>query len=265
MRHFSPRRDHRKRVSSKAQGRLTFVLSTAILLQASNPFVHGETLRIITLATFYVGALAMLLHALYSFGLRYASSYFAITFLFAFVTEEIGLRSGWPFGTFSYDSSLGLQVFSLPLVVPLAWIMISHPILVAARRLTHNWVFLYGGVAMAAWDLFLDPQMVAAQRWSWKFTGIHVPFEPEIPLSNGFGWLFVGMGLMAMLHLALPRERRKGGVHFIPIDIFIFWTLFAGVVDNLFFFDKPGIAFFAGSIYALVFTPYLFSRWFGRP
>ena len=207
----------------------------------------------------------MLLHGYFSFGARYAISYFAITFLFALATEELGMRTGWPFGTYSYDPSLGFKIFALPLVVPFAWLMIAHPVLVAARRLTQHWVFLYGGAAMAAWDLFLDPQMVSSHRWTWQFTGSHVPFQPEIPISNTFGWLFAGMGLIALLHVTLPRERRKGGAELIAVDIFIFWTLFSGIVGNLFFFHRPGVALFAGAIFALLFGPYLFSRWFGRP
>lgn len=265
MRHYSPRRDRRKGVSSRSQKLLASALLSAILLQISYPLVHGETLRIVTFGVVYAGALAMLLHALLAFGARYLLSYFSITFAFAFIIEQVGLHTGWPFGSYTYDATLGPKIFTLPLVVPFAWIMIAHPVLVAARRLTQHWVFIYGGAGMAAWDLFLDPQMVKAGRWEWKFTGAHVPFQPEIPLSNTFGWLLAGMGLITLLHLALPRERRKGGAELVTVDIFIVWTFFAGVVGNLFFFDRLGIALFAGSIYAVIFSPYLFSRWFGRP
>lgn len=265
MRHYSPRRDRRKGVSIRSQRFLNVALGLAILLQISYPLIDGEPLRLVTLAIVYTGALAMVTHAYLSFGARYAFLYLAITFSFALATEEVGLRTGWPFGNYSYSPSLGLTIFSLPLVVPFAWVMMAHPILTAARRLTQNWVFLYGGAAMAAWDLFLDPQMVTANRWTWKFTGAHVPFQPEIPLSNTFGWLFAGMGLIALLHLTLPRDRRKGGTELVAVDIFILWTLFSGVVGNIFFFNRPGIALFAGLIFSAIFAPYLFSRWFGRP
>jgi putative membrane protein len=265
IRQYSPRRDRRNGISAGKQRFLNLTLGLAILLQISYPLIEGEPLRLVTLAIVYVGACAMLLHAYFSFGARYAFLYLLITFFFAFATEEIGMRTGWPFGTYHYGTSLGVKIFSLPLVVPFAWLMMAHPVLVAARRLTQNWVFLFGGAAMASWDLFLDPQMVSANRWTWSFTGAHVPFQSEVPLSNTFGWLFAGMGLIALLHLTLPRERRKGGVELVAVDIFILWTLFSGVVGNLFFFHRPGIALFAGLTFAILFAPYLFSRWFGRP
>jgi putative membrane protein len=143
--------------------------------------------------------------------------------------------------------------------------MIAHPVLCVARRVSGNWVFLYGGFGMMAYDLFLDPQMVSGGRWTWEVTGSHVPFTPEVPLSNAFGWLLSGMALIAMLHLALPRERRKQSASNSAVDFFLIWTWFGGVVSNLFFFDRPGIAFLFGVTFGIFLAPYLFSRWLGRP
>jgi len=244
---------------------LNSVVAIAILLQVIYPLVNGEALRLLTINVVYWGAGAMLLHALLAYGTRYAITYFFFTFLFALTIEHVGVVSQWPFGNYSYSGDLGLKIFEVPLVVPFAWIMMAHPVLTAARRIAGHWVFLYGGFALAAWDLFLDPMMVAEGRWTWVVTGAHVPFQPEIPLSNTFGWLLSGMFLIGVLHLITPRDKRKGGATFRTTDIFLLWTLFSGIIGNLFFFDRPGIAFFAGGIYGMVFAPYFFNRWLGRP
>jgi putative membrane protein len=229
------------------------------------PFAHGHPLQLITISAIYVGAMAMLLHAYFSFGFRYAFTYVVLTSAFAIIIEQIGVRTGWPFGDHSFDPSLGVSVFNVPLVIPFLWIMLAHPVLVAARRVTQNWVFLYGGATMMAWHLFIDPALAYSHRVIWKSTGSHIPFEREIPFSNPAGWLFTGMVLIAILHYSLPKERRKQGAEFVAVDIFLAWTLLAGVFDNVFFFDHPGIAVFAGSIYALVLAPYFFYRWLGKP
>ena len=265
IRHYSPRRNRRRGISSRSQFALNLTLGIAILLQISYPLLSGEALRVVTISTVYWGAGAMALHALLAFGARYAFTYLGIALSFGFLIELMGLKTGWPFGTYKYDPSLGPQLFDVPLVVPFAWAMIAHPILCAARRVAGNWVFLYGGFGLMAYDLFLDPQMVTAGRWTWEVTGSHVPFTPEVPLSNAFGWLLSGMALIAILHLALPRDRRKVSASFITIDIFLIWTWFAGVVSNLFFFDRPGIAFIFGLTFGVVLAPYIFSRWLGRP
>jgi putative membrane protein len=240
-------------------------LGVALLLQVSYPLLDGEALRVVTIATVYWGAAAMALHALLAFGGRYALTYLAISLSFGFFIELIGVETGWPFGVYEYDPSLGPQLISVPLVVPFAWAMIAHPVLCVARRVTKNWVFLYGGFGMMAYDLFLDPQMVSGGRWTWDVTGAHVPFSPEIPLSNTFGWLLSGMALIALLHLVLPRDRRKQSASYTAVDIFLIWTWFGGVISNLFFFDRPGVAFLFGSVFGAFLAPYLFSRWLGRP
>ncbi len=265
IRHYSPRRNRRRGISSRSQFALNLTLGIAILLQISYPLLSGEALRVVTISTVYWGAGAMALHALLAFGARYAFTYLGIALSFGFLIELMGLKTGWPFGTYKYDPSLGPQLFDVPQVVPFAWAMIAHPILCAARRVAGNWVLLYGGFGLMAYDLFLDPQMVTAGRWTWEVTGSHVPFTPEVPLSNAFGWLLSGMALIAILHLALPRDRRKVSASFITIDIFLIWTWFAGVVSNLFFFDRPGIAFIFGLTFGAILAPYIFSRWLGRP
>ena len=134
IRHYSPRRNRRHGISSRAQLLLNLTLGIAILLQVSYPLLNGETLRVVTIATVYWGAGAMALHALLAYGSRYTFTYLGIALAFGYFIELLGLKTGWPFGIYSYDASLGPQILGVPLVVPFAWSMIAHPILCAARR-----------------------------------------------------------------------------------------------------------------------------------
>jgi len=264
IRHYNPRRKRRGGISPKARNFLFFLVGLTIALQISYPLIEGDSLRIITIATVYAGAAAMVLHGHLSYGAKYSSRYLPSAFLFGLGIESLGLHTGWPFGTYKYDSSLGGEFFGVPLVVPFAWVMMVHPALMAARRVSTHWVFLYGGALLAAWDLFLDPQMVAAGRWTWEVPGAHVPFTPNIPLSNAFGWLLSGIAIIAFLHLILPRERRKDSASLAAVDALLVWTLFSGIVGNLFFFGRPGLALFAGAILGAILTPYFFSSWLGN-
>ncbi len=244
---------------------LYLATAIAIVLQISYPLIDGESLRIVTIATVYWAAIAMSIHAVLAYGIKYASLFVTTTFTYALIMEQIGSKTGWPFGNYEYSGSLGYQIYGVPLVVPFAWIMIAHPLLIAARKITKNWVFLYGGLGMMAWDLFLDPQMVASERWLWDFSGSHVPFQPEIPLSNTFGWLLTGMGLMAILNKLLQVDRRKTKTSTFVPDFFLFWTLFSGIVGNIFFFNKPGVALIGGVVIGLVLSPHIFVLRFGPP
>ena len=197
IRNYAPRRQ-RRGVSPFANGLQVGTMVAALFLQMSYPLLSGEALRVVTIATVYFGTAAMCVHARLAYGWKYTRRYLLITLPFAFFIELIGENTSWPFGTYSYDASLGPQLLGIPIVVPFAWAMMAHPLLIVARRMTKRWTFLYGGFALMAWDLFLDPQMVGDGRWKWEVTGSHVPFQPDIPLSNMFGWLLAGIALMAI-------------------------------------------------------------------
>ena len=241
-----------------------FYIAT-LALQISYPLIHGNFLRWVTISTVIVGAIFIFTDALINFGARFANILLGTTITFSFLVEAIGQATEWPFGKYAYSPTLGVQLFKVPIIVPLAWVMMSYPVLIAARKSAQNWVFILGGFGLMAWDLFLDPQMVAAGRWKWSFTGASVPFENSIPLSNAVGWLFSGMILMAILHKVLPKERRKKSDRTKHIDIFLIWTLFSGIIGNIFFFKTPGVALIGGIFFAIFLTPFLYKSILGVP
>lgn len=265
LRQYRPRSRGRRGMTSRQSRILYSLLTATIFLQILYPLIHGGTLRVITILIVYLAALTMLTHALFSFGMKYFSIYLLVTFTFALAIEEIGIRTGWPFGSYHYSHTLGFQILSVPFVVPFAWIMMAHPILLISRKISTSWTFLIGGLGLMIWDLFVDPQMVAAGRWMWKAGGPRVPFEPTIPLSNAAGWFLGGMGLIAILHKLLPKERRKVGASALVVELFLLWTLFSGIVGNVFFFDTPGVALIAGLPFLILLIPYFFNTRLGRP
>ena len=263
IRHYTPRR-RRHGLSGRSKLALGGTLGLTIALQMSYPLVKDDVLIFITISSVLCGALAMLLHAFLSYGTKYLVRYFITTLLFGYSIEFIGIHTGWPFGVYEYSQTLGVQLFDVSLIVPFAWVMMVHPTLVAARAITKKWTFLYGGALLAAWDLFLDPQMVAAGRWTWEVPGAHVPFTPDVPLSNLFGWLLAGITITAFLNLILPFERRKEHASHSAVTILLSWVLFSGLIGNLFFFDRPGLAVFAFAIMGALAAPFIYKSTLGE-
>ena len=113
--------------------------------------------------------------------------------------EAVGVATGVPFGQYAYAGTLGPQLLGVPLLVPLAWTMMAYPALLAAPAARagaaapggRRWR-CSGGGTLAAWDLFLDPQMVAAGHWTWAHPAPSLPGVPDVPLTNSAGWLLVG-------------------------------------------------------------------------
>ena len=76
-----------------------------------------------------------------------------------------------------------MSAFGVPLVIALAWPMLAWPAALAARRLAHTFAgrVAVGAWGLAAWDVFLDPQMVAAGHWRWLDPSPQLPGVPAVP------------------------------------------------------------------------------------
>ncbi len=127
-----------------------------------------------------------LLHAGYNLGWRRAAAFLVIAFSVSLLLESLGVATGYVYGPYHYTDSLGPKFLGLvPYLVPLAWFMMMYPSLVIADRLLPaqaDWksetlrrlaAAALGGVIMTAWDLSLDPLMVASNHWVWDIQGVY--------------------------------------------------------------------------------------------
>jgi putative membrane protein len=115
--------------------------------------------------------------------------------------ELVGSHTGVPFGRYRYTGVLRPAFRGVPAVVPLAWFAMGLPSRAAGRRAFGSTV-AGGAVALTAWDLFLDPQMVAEGYWRWRRAGRY----RGIPLTNYLGWVLTSAAVMALLDRALPDD-----------------------------------------------------------
>jgi putative membrane protein len=271
IRQFRPRHDRRSGLTTWGNLRLYFLLLVAIGSQIAYALVvlnsptSNEAKKILTLAYVIAGGLFMSAHARFAFGNRFGTTYFLTTFTLAFLVEWLGSSTGWPFGQYSYNDSLGPRLLGVPLVVPCAWLMMVYPMLLIGRKLSTHWPSLIAGAGLMFWDLYIDPTMVADGRWTWKADSPSTPFAPHIPLSNSIGWLLVGFLLASLLHKVLPKERRKKGISVKRVDYFVAWTIFSGFIGGTFFFNRPGVTIIATLGLLSIYAPYILITRFGRP
>jgi putative membrane protein len=131
----------------------------------------------------------------------------AIIMPITWAAEWLGSSTGIPFGAYHYTSVLRPQILGVPLLIPFAWLMMLPPAwgissgLIAPR---HRLRFaLLAGLVFTAWDLFLDPQMVANGLWVWDQPGAYF----GIPVANFVGWWCVASLVTYLCHPnELPRR-----------------------------------------------------------
>lgn len=160
--------------------------------------------------------------------------------LLAWLAEAVGSATGLPFGRYHYTPRLQPQLAGVPLLIPLAWLMMLPPAWAVAHLITRRWsgpaFVAAAALAMTTWDMFLDPQMVRWDFWRWAQPGGYF----GIPWLNFAGWL-----LIAALITALVRPRP---LPFAPLFLIysLTWLLETGGLIFFWGLPGPGLAGFAG-------------------
>lgn len=139
-------------------------------------------------------------------GLRRSALMVLSAFAIALTMEYLGSEHGVLFGHYDYTDNLGPRALGkVPIIIPIAWFMMLYPAWVTAGTLVERALarasvhasvcaipsagrsalrIVVAALAMTAWDLSLDPRMVADGNWIWRDGGAYF----GIPLSNYLGW-----------------------------------------------------------------------------
>lgn len=161
-----------------------------------SPFLGIRPQPLFTPLLTLLGFIFAVLHAAQRFSLGRAGLFLGLTFIVSLLFESVGVATGWIYGPYHYTQSLGPRFLGLvPYLIPVAWFMMMYPAyviaetVVTARSTTGFWfwrlsVAAIGGVVMTAWDLAMDPMMVASGHWVWEVDGAYF----GVPLQNYWGW-----------------------------------------------------------------------------
>ncbi len=263
-----------------ARGHSWALLALLVLAQICYPLTGGPIRARLTVATVVLGYLLSVGHALASRGPRTAAVLVAVATGGGFVIEALGVTTGFPFGSYDYSGQLGPKLAGVPLVIPLAWTWMAWPAWLVATRLTggsgapapgsgpagpaagvagRRWRWpariALATVGLAAWDLFLDPQMVAEGHWVWRDATPALPGLPGVPVSNYLGWLLFAVLVMAALRpLAGPAvaATRAGDD---PMYALYLWTYGSSVLAHAVFLDLPASALWGAAGMGMVAVP----------
>ena len=223
------------------------LLATTILLNIAWPITQGNSRDVVTI----LGVLSFFamskIHAFKIRGFSYTLKFVVVVTILALVAEVIGTHSGIPFGDYSYSDRIGMKVFDVPLLIPLAWFMMMYPSLLFAQFATNRkWLQVtIASWLMATWDLYLDPQMVNEGYWTWFNNGV---ITTDIPLTNFFGWLVTSATIYTILLWRLPDDSVT--VNFKTHDLVPFiammWVWLGSFLANIMpmapFLNQPAVA-----------------------
>ncbi len=194
-----------------------------------------------------VQAGAVLMILIQAWGWRRTVRVSGLLALLSYLAELLGSHTGFPFGKYYYTDLLQPQLAGVPLLIPLAWLMMLAPAWAVAELIWPRPVSsgraaalphaLLAALAFTAWDLFLDPQMVRWGFWVWEQPGQYF----GIPLVNYLGWLIISALITWILN---PQDLPLG-----PLALVYTLTWLLQTVGQALFWEQPGpaLAGFVGS------------------
>lgn len=244
--------------TGRGAGRLAWALcGLLVLTQICYPLTGGGLRAGLTVLTVVLGYLLSVSHALLTRRWRAAAALVAVATGGGLAVEAVGVATGFPFGGYDYSGLLGPKLLGVPLVIPLAWTWMAWPAWLAAVRLTGHRVarVALAGIGLAAWDLFLDPQMVAEGYWRWRDATPALPGVPGVPVGNYLGWLGVAWVLMALLATLGGPPVAVGSAADAPMLALWLWTYASSVLAHAVFLGLPGSALWGGVAMGAVVLP----------
>ena len=257
-----------RRLSTAA---LVFAVLT-IVLNIEWPIAHDQSRTTTSIAGVISFFLSSILHCAGTQTRRFTVTLLAIMPL-AFIAEAVGVHTHFPFGNYAYNDLLGPSLINVPLLIPLAWVMMLYPSYLASRYLTTKPLLsiAIGAWLMAAWDLYLDPQMIREGYWTW-FTSFG-DATLNVPWTNFAGWFTTSALLMWLLQInsAQPPGRDNySTTHQMPITpaAMLIWVWIGSFVANVLpfspYLNRPGVAFSGLLGMGLVLIPWSWKLWSQR-
>ena len=177
----------------------TALLTLWVLLMISFPIVDWAFGWEAMIGAVFLGSLAQLVAVVVilwqKWGFTKTLRTAAIVIFLSWLAEVLGSHNYLPFGAYSYTEKLQPQIIDVPIQIPVGWLIMLPPSWAVAQAIANPIesrlrlpVFIgMSALAMTAWDLVMDPMMVAWGMWVWENPSGYF----GIPWSNFLGWLLV--------------------------------------------------------------------------
>lgn len=148
-----------------------------------------------------------------------AFAFFTIsTLMIGYWIEVLGVNTGLIFGKYQYITTLGIEVFNVPLMIGVNWLIVAYCSGYILNKLAVPKIVKVALAAalMTAFDYLVEPIAIRLDMWNW--------FGEIPPLSNYLGWFFTSF-VIQLIYFYAPFKKEN------PVAIWLFalQTLFFGI------------------------------------
>lgn len=151
-----------------------------------------------------------------------------VIFLAGYFVEVLGVNTGVLFGEYAYGKTLGIRLFSTPLMIGVNWLMLVYCTSHIAGRFDLPLYFrsVTAAAAMVVYDFALEPAAINFDMWSWE--GI------AVPLQNYLVWFAIAF----LLNLFAGRFELSGKFNKIASPLFFVQLAFFILLDIWIYAEK---------------------------
>jgi bisanhydrobacterioruberin hydratase len=124
---------------------------------------------------------------------------FGFIFIFSFLVEAIGVKTGVIFGEYIYGKGLGIKVLETPLLIGLNWLMLVYCTKIIAEQISGDSTIqlFFAPFLMVIYDLILEQAAPLLNMWSWA--------GGKIPVQNYISWYLLAF----LFHLLLQKTKTQ--------------------------------------------------------
>lgn len=143
-------------------------------------------------------------------------------FLIGLLIEIIGVKTGFPFGTYEYHEVFGPQIFDTPWLIGINWLILVFGSRALVDRYLPRWTvwkkITIASAIMVFLDFLIEPVAIYYRFWSWEAS--------IVPLANFLSWYLIS-AIMHALFYRLVRLYKSG----LAILILALQFLFFGILN----------------------------------
>jgi len=155
--------------------------------------------------------------------------------ILGFFYEVLGVKIGILFGSYNYTNVFNIKLFSVPLVMISAWIIIVNFSLTFIQNIRNKFFIIYGSLIMVIIDLVIDPIAVHGLKiWTWDEKGPYF----DIPTHNFLGWFFLSLPIFALLYFSKIEVEKSSRL--ISNLVICFFSI-VGFINGIYFPSVLGV------------------------
>lgn len=149
-----------------------------------------------------------------------------VAYFFTFISELIGVKTGYIFGNYRYGENLGVKIFDVPIIIGMNWIsLILGSIGFVSLLKGSVWMkTVLSGFLMIGFDLILEHIAPKLNYWFWQ--------NDLIPFQNFLAWFFIS-SILSYLYFSLGLKKRLLFARYNFIIQFVFFVIL--LISHLFF------------------------------